>query len=90
MIRSSDRPGGRYLDSPTHHREKAITVPPTTWVEAPCHQAIKPDEAIFARLAAAGVLNEAEALMDRLDDGSEPLTGITAEEVRRRLAYYDA
>ena len=40
-------------------------------------------------LAAAGVLDEAEALMDRLDAGSEPLTGITPEEVRRRLARYD-
>ena len=44
----------------------------------------------FIAMAAAGVLDEAEALMDRLDDGSEPLTGITPEEVRRRLACYDA
>jgi len=43
----------------------------------------------FIAMAAAGVLDEAEALMDRLDDGSEPLTGITPEQVRQRLAHYD-
>lgn len=74
---------------PDTPREKAIQLPPTTWVEAPCHQAITPDEAI-ARLKEAGVLAEAEALMDRLDAGTEPLTGISADEVRRRLAHYDA
>jgi len=64
-------------------------VPPTNWVEAACDQAITPERAI-ARLTAAGVLDEAAALGDRLDDGTEPLTGITAEEVRQRLARYDA
>lgn len=64
-------------------------MPPSTWVEAPCDQAITADEAI-ARLAAAGVLDEAAVMEDRLDDGTEPLTGITAEEVRVRLARYDA
>lgn len=55
----------------------------SVWMEAPVD-----NDTMISHMNAHGVFADAEALMDRLDDGTEDSETLSADEVRLRLAPY--